>query len=131
MKTPRKILFQRHEGATPKLDALREEVLQTQLRPKKAPPVNSWREWLLGFRPHFAAMSAVWIVVLLLHLSDGAPPGPALAVAGDKIPPPRLILAALRENRRQLLELIGPRDAEPPKSLPQPRSEWSYPTLMA
>jgi len=75
------------------------------------------REFLLSVRWHLAGMSAAWAVIALLNMDHSQTP--------EQIPgkhstaSPRQILTALRENRRQLLELIGPPITE---SAPAPRT---------
>jgi hypothetical protein len=101
MKTPREILFQRHQAAAPKLDAIRAEVVAGLARPP-APETFSWRDFARSLRWHFAAMSAAWVVVGILNLT--ASPGEVASIPRDKIPTPQQLWASLRENRRLLLE---------------------------
>jgi len=136
MKTPREILLKRHQAVGPKLDAIREAVVWAGRRaaiPKYGVagtatlPVSAWHELLFSLRWHLAGMGAVWLVIGLLNLSVGHSAGLAAAIPRGKIPSPRVILASLREHRRELLELIQPvewREVQPPKSIvPQPRSQ--------
>jgi hypothetical protein len=79
-------------------------------------------------------MSAVWLVVALLNVEPS--PAPANIMSSQKdSPSPRQLLMALRENRRQLLELIEPpvtEPAPPPRApVPPPRSELRSATAMA
>jgi len=133
MKTPRQILLDRHRSAEPKLDAVRQRALAS-LAPdaaagagEQAPPslIVSWRVLLFSLRWHLAGMAAVWLAAALLNM-DPSSPTPS-ASAQQTTPSPRQLLAALRENRRQLLELIEPADVEsspaPPPSHPLRRSE--------
>ena len=141
MKTPREILFQRHEAAGAKLDAIRQSTVAAlnDARVAESPAVldrrYNWREFLFSFRWHFAAMSAVWLVIAFLGLTAGHSPALASSVSDQKIPSAQIIMAALRENRRQLLELIQPsdsRDAGPQRLLlPEPRSQRRYAILTA
>jgi len=141
MKTPREILLKRHQAAAPKLDAVRRQVMQTvfhrEARRAAVPeftvagtatlPVPFWRELFFSLRWHLAGMSAAWLVVAFLSLNAGHSPGPAAPVSARKIPSAQIIMASLRENRRQLLELMQPAEArgeQPQKSiLPRPRSQ--------
>jgi hypothetical protein len=118
MKTPRELLLQRHQAVEPKLDAVRRNALAALARPGLA---QSWRMFVLSLRWHLAGMSAVWIAVLLLNL--GSPPGPTAVIAQDKIPTARVLLEALLENRRELLELTEMPAASEPAALPPRRSE--------
>ena len=80
-------------------------------------------------------MGAAWLVIVLLNLNVGQATNLASAIPRAKIPPAQIILAALRENRRELLEMIQPsesRDVRPTKLFPsQPRSQRPDETLMA
>ena len=141
MKTPREILFQRHQAAEPKLDAIRKKVVASVCdRPTANSPAvagrrYNLRELFLSLRWHLAGMSATWLVIALLSLNVGPATNLASAIPRGKIPPPQIILASLRENRRELLEMVQPaesRKARPAKLFPlQPRSERSYETLTA
>ena len=110
MKTPRELLFERHRAAEPKLDTLRQKTVS---RLAKAPAVNSrpsaprssWRDMLLSLRWHLAGLSAAWLVVLVLNIDHSQAPSSVLAK--QNIPSAQQLLTALRENRRQVLELTG------------------------
>ena len=141
MKTPREILFQRHKTVERKLDAVRQSAVAAVCDRRRAvsPAVTDrrydWREWLFSLRWHLAGMSAVWFVIALLSLCTSHSPSQAASVSDQKIPSAKIIMAALRENRRQLLELIQASDSRetgPSKLLlPQPRSQRSYEILTA
>ncbi len=118
MKTPREVLLQRHQAVEPKLNAVRRNALAALERPGIA---QSWRMFVFAMRWHLAGMSAVWMVVLSLNL--GSAPGSAVVTAQDKIPPAGVLLAALLENRRELLELIEMPAASEPAAPPPRRSE--------
>ncbi len=96
---------------------------------------GNWREFLLSLRWHLAGMSAVWLMIVLLNLNVGHSVSLASAVPVGKIPSAQIILASLRENRRELLETIQSsesREARPSKLFPiQPRSERFPETLTA
>jgi len=133
MKTPRQILFDRHHSAESKLNEVRQRALAslaadpTQHAAEKVSsgPMVSLRALLLSLRWHLAGMAAVWLAVALLNMDPSSPPPSARAERSN--PSPRQLLAALRENRRQLLELIEPPDVESssarPPSRPPRRSE--------
>ena len=133
MKTPREILIKRHQAIEPKLDAIRETAVASlnDRRTANSPAVTdrryNWREFLFSLRWHLAGMSAVWLVVALLSLNAGHSASLASSVPAQKIPSAQIIMASLRENRRQLLELMQPAEArgeQPQKSiLPRPRSQ--------
>lgn len=137
MKTPREILFQRHQSAEPKLDDIRETVVASVYDCRTHSPAvtdrrYNWREFLISLRWHLAGMGAAWLIIVLLNLNIGHATNLASAIPRAKIPPAQIILAALRENRRELLEVIQPsesRDVRPTKLFP--RSERPYETLAA
>jgi hypothetical protein len=141
MKTPREILFQRHQAAEPKLDEIREKVVWEGRRatvPKYGVadtatlPALRWREFFFSLRWHLAGMGAAWLLIILLNLNVGPSTTLASVVPVAKIPPPQIILASLRENRRELLQLLQPaesREVRPPKLFP--RSERRDEILIA
>jgi hypothetical protein len=76
--------------------------------------------------PHpkaWAGLAAVWILIFCMEFSmrDTTP-----VVAGKAAPPSPEVIVELKQQQRMLAELIGAsqaREAEPPKFVPQPRSE--------
>ena len=76
--------------------------------------------------PHpkaWAGLAAVWILIFAVDFSmrDTTP-----VMAEKAVPPSPEVVAELRQQQRMLAELIGSsqaREAELPRSLPQPRSE--------
>lgn len=139
MKTPREILLERHRAVAQKLDAIREAAVASigDHRSADSPAVTdrryNWRELFFSLRWHLAGMSAIWLAIAFLSLNASHSPGLAASVPAQKIPSARIIMASLRENRRQLLELIQPPDARNtgPQSLvlPRPRSQTRYEIL--
>ena len=139
MKTPREVLFEQHQAAEPKLDAIREKVVAglapdapvraTQMPPdvpRRASALEAgWRQFLWSLRWHLAGLSAAWLLVMTLSIDHA--PAPTTRVARQDAPSRRQLLAALRENQRQLRELIGTPAAEsapePQKPAPSPRSQ--------
>jgi len=134
MKTPRELLFERHRAAEPKLDTLRQKTVS---RLAKAPAVNSrpsaprssWRDMLLSLRWHLAGLSAAWLVVLVLNIDHSQAPSSVLAK--QNIPSPQQLLTALRENRRQVLELTGGQQVVAGVLEARPRSEVAATVKMA
>jgi hypothetical protein len=124
MKTAREVLLQRHQSATPRLDAIRRDVVADLTAPpdrEAARPTTarSLREFLLPLRWHLAGMSALWLLAALLNM-DRAPIAPQTAKASS--PSPQIVAAALFENRRQLAEMINSPadDAATSTPVPQP-----------
>jgi len=117
------------------------KAIQAAGEPKPNPPFSPrpafsarWRDTLYSLRWHLAGMSAVWLVVALLNVEPSPASANIMSRQKDS-PSPRQLLMALRENRRQLLELIEPpatEPAPPPRApLPPPRSELRSATVMA
>jgi hypothetical protein len=125
MKTPREILLQRHRGVQSRLDAIRRAAI-AETRNEPARPQATLRDVLRSLRWHFVGMSAVWLLVLLLHADTGGAPQMMASIPSAKIPPPQVMLASMREHRRVLVEMT---DSHPPDGerrellLPKPRSE--------
>jgi hypothetical protein len=139
MKTPREILLERHQTAAPKLDAIRQEVVEVAAdvnRRKQtvreltfvAALANAIRlsflELVWPCRRTWTALAAVWVLIFIFNVSQRD----KSELAARKLPPPSPeAVMAWRQQERLLAELIGPnetRAVEPPKPfLPQPRSE--------
>jgi hypothetical protein len=133
MKTPREILLKRHGEMEHRLDRVRRAALDTITKEPESSRL-SLREWLRSFRWHAVGLSAAWLVILLLHVDARHAPTTMAAIPTAKIPPPQVIMATLRENRRQLSEMIGADApaAKAPELLPlRPRSERREETLLA
>jgi hypothetical protein len=139
MKTPREVLFSKHKGIEPRLDGLRQEFLRglklpAQIAPQQQPNVGSsvwdWREILLFARWHLTGLAVIWLLVVILRISDGmAETRPSVhAKAAPSLP---LILTVI-ENRRQILEFSNGAAIVPPQipGGPQRRSRgpsgWAY-----
>ena len=139
MKTPREILFARHQAAAPKLDAIRREVVWEGRRaavPKfrvadtATLPMLIWHELIWPSRRIWAGLAAVWVLIFVFNFSQR---DPAELMAQKSPPSPEMILT-FRQQERLLAELIGPNETQavaPPKPfLPQPRSEGRNEILM-
>jgi hypothetical protein len=112
MKTPRELLLERHREARSKLDAIRREALAGLGKNKSGREAISVKDLWHSLRWHLAGMGAIWVFVLFLHLDTGRPPQMMASIPTGKIPSPRVILVSLRENRRQLAEMMGPAPPE-------------------
>lgn len=132
MKTPREILLEHHRAATPKLDAIRRDVLGASDEPASRNSW-SWRDFLWPLRWHLAGMSAIWVVIIFMHTGPGYAPRMMASVPPVKRASPQVVLASLRENRRQISEMVGnpTPDADKQKHfLPKPRTERHDDTTM-
>jgi hypothetical protein len=126
MKTPRELLLKHHRNAEPELDGARRAALAAV---KKAEPESvpmSLHAFLRSLRWHLAGLSALWIFILFLHVNTGSAPAMIASIPPIKPASPQVIMASLRENRRQLYQLIDPlfSNAESrDHSLSKPRSD--------
>ncbi|MDD5139413.1 MAG: hypothetical protein PHY43_04020 [Verrucomicrobiales bacterium] len=142
MKTPRNILFARHQAAAPKLDALRREVvaelnnqgaktqsLLTSFAPLRLCVLNNiWLELVWPCRRIWTGLAAVWLLILTINLAQHEP-----SPAGKMTAAPAMM--SFREQQRWMNELFADRaptvEAEPPKTFsPKPRTE-NYQPLIA
>jgi len=132
MKTPREILFLRHESADRKLEALRHEVV-AQLQPlatARREPLSLhlvftlWRELIWPCRRTWAAFAALWLLVLVVNVSLRDAGQFTLVTAS----PSTGIMTTWQQQERLLAELSEPHKprvvTSPPKpAAPQPRSD--------
>jgi hypothetical protein len=65
---------------------------------------GGWREWLWPCPPAWAALAAVWLVIVALHFSDSIS-GVAPTRHMDNARPSQEVLSVLAEQRRLFLEL--------------------------
>ena len=146
MKTPRDILFSRHQNAAPKLDAIRREVvaeLNNKETKEQSPPASFvplllgcsnkvWLELVWPCRRIWTGLAAVWILIIAVNLSQR---DPAEMMARKSPPPSPEMILTFRQQEMLLAELIGPNEpriAEPPKTFsPRPSSERRFETLTA
>ena len=134
MNTPRDILLNQHRGAEPALDAIRERVLDQELRRpaagRKSQPLNwltlAWRQLVLPCRGAWAGLAAAWLAVLLLHLVTAEPVQQASSVALSR---PGATRAQLKQQWLLRAELLGIATVrpEPPATPPGPHSEATPP----
>ena len=144
MKTPRELLLERHRSEGSRLDAIRRDVLvavqpasagepHRQAQPRRAG--SSLLALLLPFRWHLAGMSAAWILIALFNIDSSSAARQSLAQ--QEAPSPTTLRAALRENRRQIAELIESSPSvrepalQPPAFVPQRRSDRQSPIALA
>lgn len=106
-KTPGQILRDRHAAAGPLLDARRElflDGLSSGLETER--PGEGWMaEVLRGWRWNLAGLGAAWALAALFNFEGPASVGMVAQAGGVGVPEPGLV-AALREHRRQILDLL-------------------------
>jgi hypothetical protein len=107
------------------------EMRNTECEPERlgsAPAPSGWLEWLWPCPQAWAALAAIWILLLGLHLTH--PPSLSSPITQTRPPTPeaRMALAAQRREMTRLLD--GP--VEPPSApkpaVPGPRSERMPPS---
>jgi hypothetical protein len=132
MKTPREVLFERHWAARPKLDAIRHKVVgqASSLSQNKKSETGKmpvlrllWRELIFPSRRIWAGLAAVWLLLLVVNLSQRDHSQVAMAKAST----PAETVASFQQQQELLAQLIGPNEpvvAEPQKKyVPRP-SSW-------
>jgi hypothetical protein len=137
MKTPRDILFARHQNAAPKLDAIRREILKAEFQNENQIPflvklpLAFWRELIWPCRRIWAGLAAIWILIFVVNFSQRDKS--EMMARKTPVPSPDMILV-FRQQERLLAELTDQKEvpvAEPPKLFsPQPRSERRIEILM-
>lgn len=131
MKTPHEVLLERHQAILPKLDAIRQRVLEGELRVSAPPHRLPWRwlsvscrELVWPCRRVWAGLAVVWLCILAAQISLG---DHSQSAARRSSEPPAAMMLALWRQEWLLSELIEPRPPRmvaPPKPvLPQPRSQ--------
>jgi hypothetical protein len=132
MKTPRDLLFARHQAAAPKLDAIRRAAVAAAgdrhnfagRRPPTAATnifLTLWQELFLPGRRIWSGLAGAWVLIIAVNLAQHDP-----SPTGKAAPAPAMM--SFREQQRLMNELFAdrlpPGDAEPPKTFsPKPRTE--------
>jgi hypothetical protein len=130
MKTPREVIFERHQAAEDKLKkAIQAEDLAAYARlagkPGREPQTSFsfsaivgqlWQDMFWPWRRVWAGVAAAWLVILGMALAAGGTPESRLA----RIPSPDpQVLAVLREQEKSLAQMLG--RAAPP-AIARPRT---------
>jgi hypothetical protein len=138
MKTPRDILFARHQTAAPKLNAIRQSTVAAvcdrrastddthERRSQTAATTvlqTLWRELILPSRRIWTGLAAVWVLIFIVNFSQRD--GSQTMIA--KSAPPEMMMT-FRDQQKLLNELLAdrspPMDAERPRIYsPKPRTE--------
>jgi hypothetical protein len=136
MKSPREVLFEKHQGIESKLDAVRAEALTESFDGKAKTSSNSTEfaqsrttsswfvELLQSLRPHFVGLAGVWLIILGVHFATRETSSPMLAEAPAPSPE---VIATLKEQKQLFTQLIGSSEnnqpADPVLHERRPRSE--------
>jgi hypothetical protein len=132
VKTPRDILFHRHQSADAKLDQIRRDVVSKLVRPvapRKASPLvfvllKLWQELIWPCRRVWAGLAALWLLMLGVNVSLRDPGQITRTSAAS----PAVMMTTWQQQERLLAELSEPHQTRaitsPPKpAAPQPRSD--------
>jgi hypothetical protein len=138
MKTPRDILFTRHQDAAPKLDAIRRKLVTglngTDSKVPSRPDIRLswclgvsnklWQELVWPSRRIWAGLAAAWILIFIVNFSQRENSQTMIAKSSS---PPEMMMT-FRDQQKLLDELFADRslpvDAERPKIyLPKPRAQ--------
>jgi len=142
MKTPRELLFRKHQPIEPALDDLREKFIAgLPSQNNRSTLANQyvadehyafdWFRLLLVPRWQFAALAAAWVLIATLRLGAGMEPNPHPNQPQLRATHP--LILTLKENRRQLVEFSGGSTAPVAPLLAPPHSrrsclqpDWSF-----
>ena len=129
MKTPRAILFARHQAAAPKLAALRREVVAGLNHQDAKPPSGAtsrlswclggsnklWQELILPSRRIWSGLAAVWLLLGFFHCAQPN------SLRRDSVTSSASLqtMTTIRDQQRLLNELLAdralPAEADVPK----------------
>jgi len=129
MKTPRELLFARHQAALPKLDAIRGKVVRElknqETKEQSLPPFlvasllgcsnKLWRELVWPCRPVWTGMAAVWVLLAIINLSQRDGSRSNYANSAPAVP----MMMSLQAQQRWVNELLA--DRSPPPEVVRPR----------
>ena len=138
MKTPREILFGRHQAAAPKLDAIRRSVVdelnnqETKEQSFPAVFVSSllgcsnkfWQELIFPCRRTWTGLAAVWLLLFIVNFFQRET---VSSVTGQPVRS-QAVMMSWQVQQRWMNELLADRSSPPeadrPKILsPKPRTE--------
>jgi hypothetical protein len=138
MKTPRDILFARHQAAAPKLDAIRREVVRElnnqETKEQSFPAVfvasllgcsnKFWQELILPCRRVWTGLAAVWLLLFIVNFSQR---DNVSSVTGKSVRSGEVMMS-VQAQQRWMNELFADRSSPPeadrPRNVaPKPRTE--------
>ena len=131
MKTPREILFQRHEPAAKKLEVVRQSVLRREL-PGGARTTASrlsigqilWEQLIFPCRRTWMGLAAVWVAILVFLFQSEPPKMNSYAPKMSGVEQADTVFSRQRQIFAELNQASEPLIAEPPKPRsPRPRSQ--------
>jgi hypothetical protein len=126
MKTPREILFARHEGALPKLDAIRREVVGRlpagrQSKTSAHLVARLWQELILPCRRLWTGLATVWVLIFIVNFTQR---DNVNSITGQPAHPESVVMSLQAQQR--WADGIAAEDADRPRNFsPKPRTENS------
>ena len=129
MKTPRDILFQHHDAAGPKLDAIRRDVLARHCAPAESGlaaalagfPNRLWLELFWSCRRVWTGLAVVWVLLIIVNVSQRDGRSVQLATAR---PTAEMVMALRHQEDELLADRSQPAEAIRPRNFePRPRGE--------
>lgn len=135
MKTPREILFSRHQSATPALDAIRQKALlqlpATSSESSSAPTVSLlgrfWQELVVPCRRIWTGLAVAWLFIFVVNATQR---DNINSVTGHPVSPDQIVVNPMAEQRL-MNELLADRTAVVPdvdrhrSASPKPRTAIS------
>lgn len=115
MKSPRELILDRHQAATPDLDAVRARALAALTAagapakhetPGRIHAILEGIRWMSPWPRQLAALGCLWLLVSVLN-HQSAPQLPAATAAVSPVTAHRIV-SSIREYRRQISELMAP-----------------------
>ncbi|HZL78516.1 MAG TPA: hypothetical protein VFC17_06655 [Candidatus Limnocylindrales bacterium] len=146
MKTPRDILFARHQAAAPKLDAIRQSAVAAvcdrrisadgtdERRSQTAAPTilqTFWRELIFPCHRIWAGLATMWVLIFIINFSQR---DNVSSVTGKPVRSGGAVMS-LQAQQRLMNELLAdrsmPPETDPPRNFsPKPRTETSETTTV-
>ncbi len=126
MKTPRQILFEKHQAVTPKLDLIRQRAIspspaltpalshpmgEGELYPaglEKSIPWKLWLELIWPARRVWLGVAGLWVIIAVLNFSI---PEEAIVMASSS-PMNQKTMAGLQEQNRLMTQLLRADESE-------------------
>ena len=136
MKTPREILLDRHQAATPQLDELRQSFIAelsgptAELAVQRRSLMESLGQWFALPKPALAGLAFVWLVIIMLNLASRDSAVVPASAPAQMARNQNEIMQDLRAQKRLFAELVGTLkdpEAEAPRFVPRPRGELQTP----
>lgn len=123
MKTPRELLFARHQHVTPKLDDVRHNLIEQLASPRTSLVLRLWQELIMPYRRIWAGLACIWVGLIIFNVSQGETSQVAMSKSSSSS-----MAVTLIDQQKILNEVLADRsslrEADRPRSFsPKPRTE--------